>query len=498
MYRPPIFMLTTALLIAPLCALMAAEPAPLYVFTDGVARFATPGVDGSVPCHVATITAVGFGPRRTMTVTAKDGAVSVSPICEGIHVVSLGPPVDKELRFLALAPPTALDAAAVRKALPRAGAKLLEGRPFVILSMGDSVTATGDYEAMLVMLLARTTGNPNITFVDKSYPGRSVDATVRHFDRDTRDIKPDLGLLMYGLNDQAGNVPLAAYLEQYAWVAEQLASCFRADTLFLQPTPHIAVFGADKQGAANPPEYAFRTIGFADAVARLGERRGVPVAKTFAGIWGNGADTIPEAAMAMWPLYPQGVGAPFSTLLESRGQGDTIHPNALGHLQIAKAVLAAMNGQTPPPSLRLTGESRWTETGVVSRVTAANDSGKPREGRLEVYPPTGAKIAVPGPILYKLGPGESVSFEVAWPEVRKPEDLLRFPYFQCLGEEFNVITVVDFAGTGCLPHGVEIPFEVRGGFEVPERVNDFETPAERIECRGVVQVCGLLAGFRVG
>ena len=30
-----------------------------------------------------------------------------------------------------------------------------------------------------------------------------------------------------------------------------------------------------------------------------------------------------------------------------------------------------------------------------------------------------------------------------------------------------------------------------------ERVNDFETPAERIECRGVVQVCGRLADFRV-
>ena len=32
----------------------------------------------------------------------------------------------------------------------------------------------------------------------------------------------------------------------------------------------------------------------------------------------------------------------------------------------------------------------------------------------------------------------------------------------------------------------------------PERVNDFETPAERIECRGVVQVCEWLADFRVG
>ena len=48
---------------------------------------------------------------------------------------------------------------------------------------------------------------------------------------------------------------------------------------------------------------------------------------------------------------------------------------------------------------------------------------------------------------------------------------------------------------------------VFGPIEVPiggrmlrgaERVNDFETAAERIECRGVVQACGLLADFRVG
>ena len=31
-----------------------------------------------------------------------------------------------------------------------------------------------------------------------------------------------------------------------------------------------------------------------------------------------------------------------------------------------------------------------------------------------------------------------------------------------------------------------------------ERVDDFETTADRIECRGVVQVCGLLADSRVG
>jgi len=464
MYKHLIRMFITSLLLAPLSALMAAETSVPYVFTDGVARLATPGVEGAVPCHVATITAAGFGPRRTLTLTAADGAVSVSPLCEGIHVISLGPPVDKELRFLAIEPPPVLDAAAVRKALPRTGEKLLEGKPFTILSMGDSVTATGDYEAMLVMLLKRATGNVQITFVEKAYSGRSIDATVRHFDRDTRDFKPDLGLLMYGLNDQAGNVPLPAYLEQYAWVAEQIASRFHADTIFLQPTPHIAVFGADKSGNVEPPQTAFRTAGFAEALARLAARRGVPVARTFAAVWGEGGGTIPEAAMAMWPLYPTGYASPFSSLLESRGKGDTIHPNALGHLQIAKAVFATLNGQAQERPLKLTGESRWTEAGVVSRVTASNTSGEPRVGRLIAYPPTGARIDYPAPVLYNLAPGESVSFEVAWPEVRRPEDLIAFPYSSYLSEAFNCLTVLDVSGQAGTVHSVEIAFEVPGDF----------------------------------
>lgn len=456
--------LLAACLLAPFATLRAAEPAPLYVFTDGVARLATPGIEGAVACHVSTITADGFGPRRTLTVTAADGAVSVPPLCEGIHVVSLGAPVEKELRFLAIAPPPALDAAAVRKALPRTGAKLLEGKPFLILSMGDSVTATGDYESLLVMLLARATGNANITFVERSYPGRSVDATVRHFERDTNGIKPDLGVLMYGLNDQGGGVPLRAYLDQYAWVADRLAARFEGDSVFLQPTPHIAVFDAGPGGNVAAPQFAFRTVGFAEAVATLGTRRGVPVALTFAALWGNGGGTIPQAAMAMWPLYPQSYDAPFSTLLECRGQGDTIHPNALGHLRIAKAVYAALNGQAAAQPLRFVGESRWTEKGVVSRVTAINDSGKPREGRLEAYPPTDARLDGLGSVMYKLAPGESVSFEVAWPELAKPEDLFRSTYFHYLGEDFKHLFVVDFAGAGCLPRSVEIPFEVPGSF----------------------------------
>jgi hypothetical protein len=194
----------------------------------------------------------------------------------------------------------------------------------------------------------------------------------------------------------------------------------------------------------------------------------VPVARTFATIWGAGAGSIPEAAMAMWPLYPQSFGTPFSTLLESRGKGDIIHPNVLGHLLIAKAVYAALNGQASSLPLTFVGQSRWTKTGVISRVTATNASGQPREGRLEAYAPSAARIAIPGPVMYSLAPGESVSFEITWPDVRKPEDTLLFPEFLSLGGDFKHLYVVDFSGTGGLPRCVEIPFQIPGDF-VPGR-----------------------------
>jgi len=194
------------------------------------------------------------------------------------------------------------------------------------------------------------------------------------------------------------------------------------------------------------------------------------VARTFAAIWGQGAGSIPEAVIAMWPLYPSNYAAQFSSIQESQGKGDTIHPNVLGHLQIAKAVYAALNGQAVSQALNITGESRWTQQGVVSRITATNTSGELREGRLEAYAPSGAKITAPQPLLYALAPGESTSFEVAWPDVRRPEDLLAFPYCSYLSEDFNRLAVMDVSGDASTVHSVEVPFEVSGDFVAGRQV----------------------------
>jgi lysophospholipase L1-like esterase len=438
-----------------------------YLFLDETAEVVLPAgknLPGEIACHLSTITTAGWGRKKTQALTVAGGRVQVTPLVEGIHIVHLGAPINQEVRFLAMAPPPPLDPAQVKQQLPRQGEKLFSGKPFTILSMGDSVTKTGDYESMLVRMLRRATGNKKISHVDRSYPGCSVDATVRHFHRDTHGIKPDLGLLMYGLNDQICFVPLRAFLEQYAWVARSLRDGFQADMMFLEPTPHIAIHRSGRGGEVAPPHFALRTIGFAQAVRTLGQDLSLPVVPTFSAVWGEGGDSLSESGMRLWPLYPLSYRKPFSSLLESTGKGDTIHPNALGHLQMAKAVYAVIAGKKRTAALLMTGVSEWTDAGVVSRVRVSNRSGKRRTGRLEVYPPTKAQFTEQPVLAYDLLPEASIEFKVTWASAAKPEDLFTFPNDVYLSQESIPVTVVDFSGKGSRPRSVHCPFRVGGDF----------------------------------
>lgn len=144
----------------------------------------------------------------------------------GIHQLVITEPVVGELlRLLAIEPPPPpLTAAALVRTLPRRGGALLAGEPFTLLAMGDSVTHTGWYDRILARLLERATGNRRIMVVNRSYPGRSVDALVRNFTADTAQ-RPDLAGIMYGLNDQAAWAPLDGYRAQ---VAGWWTNCERA------------------------------------------------------------------------------------------------------------------------------------------------------------------------------------------------------------------------------------------------------------------------------
>lgn len=444
-------------------AATAASEAPRVeqteIFTDEQARIAI-AASGTVAYQQRLLTAAGWGAGTQGEVEVRDGRVTIAPLGEGINIVTFTGA--GEARFLAMAPPPPCDRAALLAALPRTGAKLLAGEPYVLLAMGDSVTNTGDYAGMLARLLGRMTGNAHVSMTNRSYPGRSADATARNFAGDIAAAgHPDLGLMMYGLNDQVCFVPLEAVLEHYRFVADGLAAR-GADTMFLQPTPHIDVPAdpALRTPKSEPPWFAFRTIGFAEALRPLADELHVPLAATFAAVWGRGGDGIEASVRSMWPVYPLSYSRQFTSMIESDGKGDTIHPNALGHLAIAKACLTALGAPPEPPALSCTGVSRWDGDGVASTITVTNRGAAVASGRLEVYPELQAELAVERPLPYRLAPGESLSIPVRWTQARTPEDLLRFPLERYLAPGRPLIPLLTVDAAGSRVQAVSAPFAV--------------------------------------
>ncbi len=440
------------LLLVALALALGATDAPPAVFTDEMASLPCALPDGVRACRVRVIDRAGISAPGAVDATVAGGLLALKPLREGIHIVDAGDGV--ELRFLAAEPPVALDPAVLRAALPRRGGRLLAGEPFSILAMGDSVTATGEHHRLLALMLARATGNQRIAVVQAAYPGRSVDAAVREFARDAA-CKPDLGLLMYGLNDQICWVPVDGYLEQAAWVAAHLRDEHGADSLFLQPTQHLDT--AEAVGE----DFFFRAVGFAAALEDFGATLGVPVARSFDAVWGAGGPDLATARARMLPLYPLGYDKPFTTLLESAdGVGDTIHPNALGHLAIARAAYSRLALPPPPPeALTLSAVSRWADDGMRTTITARNDGASRRVGELRPRPPYGARIAAP-PIAYDLAPGESILSEVAWPDLRDPAGALRHPYNHSVSSGAPALPVLDVVDDGMRVRVVAAPFAV--------------------------------------
>ena len=468
------------------CLAMAGEPsakmeAP-YVFTDAKAVVQIVDDAQEVACKVRAITAAGWLPEKELKAAVRGGKIEIAPLGEGIHVVSLALDKPAEVRFLAITPPAAINAATLAKALPHNGKKLAAGEKFVILAMGDSVTNTGDYLGMLAMMLSRATGNKSIAAVNRSYSGRSVDAAVRFFKDDAIPTRPDLGLLMYGLNDQAGGVPLDAYLEQYRFIAEHLAADCHADTIFMTPTPHIEIpqDAASAKPGSPPPWFAFRTIGYAESLRPLAAELNVPLADCFQAVWGRGGTTIEDAAKNMWPKFPPSFNDQMKSMLETEGKGDTIHPNALGHLAMARAVLDAIAGKaapdsSPPPPLSFSGSSKWTDAGVVSRLAAKNVSTALREGKLHVYPLMDSEVQSQSPIAYSLKPGETVEFDAAWPALKRPADMTKHPLNTYIAVGSLRVPVVDFAAGGCRVYAPAAPFEVDVRFVRERKVCDTGT-----------------------
>ena len=445
-----------------------------YVFTDENAVLAVDADAGEVGYSIKTITYDGYGPTARGTAKAADGRLSIRPLCEGIHVVTLDIEKPVEVRFLAIEPPAKAKAAAARKALPRTSRKLLGGQPYTIVAMGDSVAYTGDFEGLLVMILKRATGNENILSVERTYAGRSVDAAVRCWKNDGAPNHPDLGLLMFGLNDQGAFASLPGYLEQYQFFADRLAADCNADAVLMMPTPHIQipVREEDRTPTSKPEWFAFRTIRFAESLRPLAAQLQVPLAETFGAVWGRGGPTVQESVKNAWPMFPTHYRRQMTSALETDGKGDTIHPNVLGHLAIARAVSDASFGLQVAPPLAFSGYSAWTDAGVVSHITATNTSGAVREGTLRAYPLIDARIDTDGPVAYKLAPGQAVEFEVRWSQAKRPEDLFEHPNNIYLAPGSPLVPVLDFSAGGSHVYAASVPFEVETNFVRGRQVVD--------------------------
>ena len=388
-------------------------------------------------------------------------SVTVPTGIAGIHVLDLAAPAVGEVRFLAIATPTTLTAEKLVRTLPRRGATLLAGEPFTLLVMGDSVTNTGWYGRILGRLLERATGNQRITEINRSYPGRSVDASVRAFAADTA-VRPDLTCIMYGLNDQGAWASRDGYVEQHRWLVERLRAACGADVVLLQPTPDLAPL---QPGSNDPPGDALRTIGFAEALRPLAAELSVPLAETFTALWqARGAD-LTSALTSLLTCYPQGFSRQLTSVVEGDGTGDTIHPNALGHTAIAQAVFAAIAGVGHGEPLAITAASSWNGTGLNSVLHLRNAGARPLSGRLEVHAQSGAVVTASGSLAYALDPGAATTFALAWPDVRGVDDLFRHPYDRYVASCAPLVAVLDFRDGDCRARAVEAPTIPAGGFE---------------------------------
>jgi lysophospholipase L1-like esterase len=414
-----------------------------------------------VACRV--LTPAGWLDDSHAQVALPDGRVTLVPAVEGVHVLTVA---GVERRFLAVTPPPPLDPEAVRRTLPRQAQRLLSGEPVTLLAMGDSVTSTGDYPRLLAMLLSRATGNRQITLQVQAHPGRSVDATVRTLDRQVLPLRPQIAVLMYGLNDQGAGTALHVYLEQTRWIATRLAQECGTDLVLAEPTPHIA-----------DPASAFRVIGFAQALRDLGAQMHLPVAPAFDALWGEGGASVDDAMARMRPLYPPHYSKRWQTLLElgDKGGGDTIHPNVLGHLAIARALLDTIGGRVSSPPLRYQGRHRWTGAGLVTLVQVTNGGSHRYRGALTFYSTADFTSPLRREVTCDLAPGASQELEVAWPAVREPRDLASIPAYAAGQTLRPMLAVLEQGESGSHVTALEPQSEVAAAFVASRLVTSAST-----------------------
>lgn len=432
-------------------SLSHAAPAPIEIrFTDETFELPEewPGVGSSV--ELSRIDRDGL--VRLGTRDLSEGAVT--PEGEGIHILESN---GLEVRFLAVDPIPDADLDAWVRQWPFLQ-KARNGENVTLGFYGDSVTHTGHYPEILVKLLERAIGRPGaLRIVRRAHPGKSIDATVRSWEEDIASDPPDAAFIMYGLNDQAAGSSLAAFLDQVEYLAGRLRSEYGSEVFLLQPTPHIDVFPKDDQPERDPTT-SFRVVGFAEALNQFGAKHGVPVVDTFDAIWRRGGESLLRAAEAMRPLFPPHHRKPLESMIESAA-ADTIHPNALGHVAIAQAIVDRLTGSSRCwlAGLEIAGRSEWVDNQPVSSLSFSNTSKHRREFSADFY-------ALPDRVWrsradISLAPGETKKLKFHWEEVADAASLLDSPTGREIAANRPIVAVVLTENAASHVKGIIAPFD---------------------------------------
>lgn len=328
---------------------------------------------------------------------------------------------------------TAAMAAELFPNLPRSGKKLTSGAPYTILAVGDSVTATGNYHEILAKKLADASGNRKIRAVKKAHGGCSADATSRNYATDVAPVKPDLLLILYGLNDQACFAEPDTFLENYRFIADRAVREFGCDVLFLEPPPH-----PELKGIAPDDPYPWRTGVFAAALER--HAAPYPAIPVFAAFGRQPeAKNFVELFRSMHRLYPA---------------RDHIHPNAAGHARLAETVFDFLQNRTVQPPLEFRGRFCWGNPPAVE-LTVRNRSDRERSGELTIFAPEPMRYRTQ--FRYRLAPGETETATLPFPELKTAAQLLEPPWSWYLKRDHLAVTVVDFGPDGARVAPVPCP-----------------------------------------
>jgi len=216
----------------------------------------------------------------------------------------------------------ALVAATVTAAEPLAGvvAQLRAGRePVRIVAFGDSITGvyyhTGGRRAwcdMLGVALKRIYPQAKLEMINAGISGNTSAAGLARIDRDVLERRPQLVVVMFGMNDAAG-APVAQFAANLRTI---IARCRQARAAVVLCTPNNVY--------PNPRRPVERLAQFAQTVRDVAGEQQVPLADCY-----RAYDDMQRRDPLAWALL----------------MSETIHPSMNGHKLFAEVIAETISGQ---------------------------------------------------------------------------------------------------------------------------------------------------------